>query len=262
MTKPISTSTSRGTSKPAVSPRASKASQPAAPVTRRAPKSADSLSATESPAATPGTRKRRTPEDARSSILAAAAKLFAERGPDAVGIKDIAAAVGVSHSLVIHYFGSFDALVRAVLLQRNQQIRSTILQRITQADAEFSARDLLALAMEVLGDDAHARLLAWTALTNQTELLHEVQNEGPRALCDLLETKAAMRAAKLGKLPPTRSQLELTMLVALSAIHGYAVGKKAFVPGLGLPLSRETDDAFVSALGEMLRMFIHSEPRS
>ena len=121
---------------------------------------------------------------------------------------------------------------------------------------------LLALAMEVLGDDAHARLLAWTALTNQTELLHEVQNEGPRALCDLLETKAAMRAARLGKLPPTRSQLELTMLVALSAIHGYAVGKKAFVPGLGLPLSRETDNAFVSALGEMLRMFIHSEPRS
>jgi len=63
-------------------------------------------------------RVRRDPEEARSVILDAAERVFAEKGPDAAGLKDVAAMAGVSHALVSHYFGSYDALVEETLARR------------------------------------------------------------------------------------------------------------------------------------------------
>ena len=55
-----------------------------------------------------------TPEDgdltARATIRNAALRLFAERGPDAVTVREIAAQAGVSPALVVHHFGSKDGL--------------------------------------------------------------------------------------------------------------------------------------------------------
>lgn len=47
---------------------------------------------------------------ARASIRNAALRLFAERGHDAVTVRQIAAAAGVSPGLVVHHFGSKDGL--------------------------------------------------------------------------------------------------------------------------------------------------------
>ena len=54
-------------------------------------------------------------EAVRSALLAAATDLFADRGPSHVSVREIARAAGVNHGLVHHYFGSKDALLRAVL---------------------------------------------------------------------------------------------------------------------------------------------------
>ena len=56
------------------------------------------------------------PDDrtARAVIRDEALRLFAERGPDAVTVRQIAAAAGVSPGLVIHHFGSKDGLREAV----------------------------------------------------------------------------------------------------------------------------------------------------
>lgn len=51
---------------------------------------------------------------ARANIRNAALRLFAERGHDAVTVREIAAAAGVSPGLVIHHFGSKDGLRVAV----------------------------------------------------------------------------------------------------------------------------------------------------
>ncbi len=58
----------------------------------------------------------RSPEDrtARATIRDSALHLFAERGPDAVTVREIAAAAGVSPALVLHHFGSKDGLRTAV----------------------------------------------------------------------------------------------------------------------------------------------------
>lgn len=51
---------------------------------------------------------------ARAVIRDEALRLFAEHGPDAVSVRQIAAAAGVSPGLVIHHFGSKDGLREAV----------------------------------------------------------------------------------------------------------------------------------------------------
>lgn len=51
---------------------------------------------------------------AKANIRNAALRLFAERGPDAVTVREIAAAAGVSAALVVHHFGNKDGLRAAV----------------------------------------------------------------------------------------------------------------------------------------------------
>ena len=51
---------------------------------------------------------------ARARIRDRALELFAERGADAVSVRDIAAAAGVSHALVLHHYGSKQRLREVV----------------------------------------------------------------------------------------------------------------------------------------------------
>lgn len=50
-----------------------------------------------------------------AAILAAATDLFAERGPAATSIRDIAARANVNHSLLFRHFGTKEQLIGAVL---------------------------------------------------------------------------------------------------------------------------------------------------
>src|ERR1700730_11692358 len=54
-------------------------------------------------------------EEVAAAILAAATDLFAERGPAATSIRDIAARSKVNHGLVFRHFGTKEQLVGAVL---------------------------------------------------------------------------------------------------------------------------------------------------
>ena len=54
-------------------------------------------------------------EQTKADILAAAERLFAERGVLGVSVRDVAGAAGVTHGLVHHYFGSKDDLAAEVI---------------------------------------------------------------------------------------------------------------------------------------------------
>ena len=54
-------------------------------------------------------------EEVAAAILDAATELFAERGPAATSIRDIAARSNVNHGLVFRHFGTKEQLVGAVL---------------------------------------------------------------------------------------------------------------------------------------------------
>lgn len=66
----------------------------------------------------PATGRRKIPtgrEEVAAAILEAATDLFAERGPAATSIRDIAARSKVNHGLVFRHFGTKEQLVGAVL---------------------------------------------------------------------------------------------------------------------------------------------------
>jgi AcrR family transcriptional regulator len=86
-----------------------------------------------------------------AAVLAAAAELFAEKGPAATSVRDIAARSGVNHGLVYRHFGAKEQLVGAVLDYLSDEVTAV-------ADAS-AAGDALDAAVE-----RHWRVIAWAIL--------------------------------------------------------------------------------------------------
>jgi AcrR family transcriptional regulator len=80
------------------------------------------------------------PESAgKQRILDAALTLYAERGPDAVTMRDIAAAAEVSPALVVHHFGSNAGLraeVNAHVIGLFERLRDTALVHVASATSD------------------------------------------------------------------------------------------------------------------------------
>ncbi|MFC9789201.1 TetR/AcrR family transcriptional regulator [Rhodococcus sp. NPDC127528] len=62
----------------------------------------------------------------RRAILDAAARLLAERGPSDVSMEQIAAAAGVGKGTLFHRFGSRAGLMRALVLERAEDLRRAV----------------------------------------------------------------------------------------------------------------------------------------
>jgi AcrR family transcriptional regulator len=86
-----------------------------------------------------------------AAILEAATDLFAERGPAATSIRDIAARSKVNHGLVFRHFGTKDQLVGAVLDHLGTTTTALLQSDPTPAEAERTL-------------DRHMRVMARTLL--------------------------------------------------------------------------------------------------
>jgi AcrR family transcriptional regulator len=82
---------------------------------------------TASPASRAKTRVRPVGREAVvAAVLGAAAELFAERGPAATSVRDIAARSGVNHGLVYRHFGAKEQLVAAVLDHLTDEVAAAV----------------------------------------------------------------------------------------------------------------------------------------
>ncbi len=90
-------------------------------------------------------------EEVAAAILEAATDLFAERGPAATSIRDIAARSNVNHGLVFRHFGTKEQLVGAVLDHLGANLTGLLR---SGAPADVVERAL----------DRHMRVLARTVL--------------------------------------------------------------------------------------------------
>lgn len=64
-------------------------------------------------------------QEVKEAVLDAAAALFAEKGPAATSLREIATAAGVNHGLIHRHFGSKGRLVRAVHDHLAQRLAAT-----------------------------------------------------------------------------------------------------------------------------------------
>lgn len=76
--------------------------------------------ATSAAAAPDGRTRYANGERRRAEIIEAASRAFAEQGYQNLSLRQLADAIGVSHTLLRHHFGSKDAILEAVLIHREE----------------------------------------------------------------------------------------------------------------------------------------------
>lgn len=110
-------------------------------------------------------RIRRSPAQARALILQAAQTRLKAVGPEGLQVKEIAVIAGVTHSTILHHFGSAEGLRVALAENMVEKLLDDILQVMDAGDTVFPEdHSVLFRVFEVLTDDGNARLLAWTML--------------------------------------------------------------------------------------------------
>jgi AcrR family transcriptional regulator len=88
-----------------------------------------------------GKRLRRTSEEARRLILDAAEASMASRGPAGIRLQDVARAAGVSHSNVLHHFGSRAGLIEALNRRTVEDLKSVLFEVMRAAHS--STKDII-----------------------------------------------------------------------------------------------------------------------
>ena len=98
----------------------------------------------------------------RAAILATAARLIAERGPDGFSMEDVATAAGVGKGTVFRRFGDRDGLVRAVVDETSESWRAESAALLEAGDVPADERVITFVA--TLFDHVMAALPLVTAL--------------------------------------------------------------------------------------------------
>ena len=103
---------------------------------------------------------------ARDSILTAAIQIIAEKGERAATFRAVAAAAGVSHSLLQHHFGTKQGLVTAVEEMVAQRFGAAL--ATTTSDAQLASVEVAVAHSELIAGDAHLRRYLRRALLEAT----------------------------------------------------------------------------------------------
>jgi len=118
-----------------------------------------------------------TPRDAarsRSSILDAAERLLAERGPDEMTLERVGTAAGLSRGAPAYFFGSKAALQAAVLERCRDRLVRAVERAVIEAGEASPARLLAAgvgaYADALAADPTGARVLLWDFLRSEDPL--------------------------------------------------------------------------------------------
>ncbi|MWV58651.1 TetR/AcrR family transcriptional regulator [Rathayibacter sp. VKM Ac-2754] len=160
-------------------------------------------------------------EGTKRRILAAAAREFTERGPDATTMERIARIAGVNKERVYNYFGSKPELFAAVLREKLAVVAETIpIESSTpEGIGEYAGRlfDYNRAHPELV------RLVLWEALSFPSEVPEEQQRRSYYAQ----KTAALAEAQSAGSLTPGLPPEHLNFLLLALAGYWYAVPQVA-----------------------------------
>lgn len=162
--------------------------------------------------------KARGRDAVKAALLAAAGELFAERGPSAVSLRDIASRARVNHGLIHRHFGSKEGLLRETL----ESMAASIADQVAAAKAADGPR-LPSLEM-IVGRSPYWRILARLLLDGLP--VSEIQSRFP-----VIEQMLADRGVEPGD-AGRETRLEIASLIAISL--GWLVFEPFIVEAAGL----------------------------
>jgi AcrR family transcriptional regulator len=174
-------------------------------------------------------RVRRNPEESRALILEAAIRVISARGPEAVGLKEVAGEAGVSHGLVAHYFGTFEALVDAAVLECGARLRKRLLERFRETP-DLSPEVLMQVYLDAVLEPWYGRLVSWALFGDHARSRHQAALLVP----ELKLIADACHQLMQQRIPSqTRSESEALMVALWSMAIGYVTSNGFFWRALG-----------------------------
>ncbi len=172
------------------------------------------------------TRRRRTAEEARHEILAAAQRRLAEGGPEAIRLQDIARDLGISHPTILHHFESREGLMQALARSAIGALNNDVLRAISDPSRGTSPEAVLDRVFQTLGESGHARLLAWAALSERAPGRLKAQpGEQPilKIFADVVHGRMVEEARAAGGRAPSREEADFAVRLVAAAMFGDAL---------------------------------------
>jgi AcrR family transcriptional regulator len=188
------------------------------------------------------TRKRLSPEESRSSALAAARALLIETGPQSVTLKAVSARIGRTHANLLHHFGSASGLQKALAEHLARSVCETIIDAVRASRAGLGApREVVDLAFDAFDREGAGALTSWMLLTGNEDALDPIIST-IHELVDEIAREAASQGIEAGRIHG--DTLTLVLMALGDALIGAALAKS-----LGLPrdAARERATAMLEA---------------
>lgn len=167
-----------------------------------------------------GAVTRRSTEDTRLALLRAAEQLFAERGVDAVSLREVSAAAGqANNSAVAYHFGSRELLVDAILERHSTPVQERYVAQLdalerhgvvtTRAAVEIMALPIIAKLDDPDGGAAYISLCAQLSVSPTLPLVARPAANTPqvirlmRAMWSARTVPAELEAFRMERLAAT-----------------------------------------------------------
>ena len=193
-------------------------------------------------------RVRRTPEEARTLALASARRLLLADGPDAITLQSVATDLGMSHTNLIHHFGSAAGLQSELMRQMMSELTAAIesaVMRLRAGKGEF--RDFVDIVFDAFDRGGAGRLAAWIVLSGEATRLAPV-GEVVRDYIDSVE-----RSADPGVQDVHERVTSATLFVTMAALGDAIIGNH-----LRRMVGRERD-AVRRIIGRLLPIVLERE---
>jgi len=164
-------------------------------------------------------RVRRTPEETRTLALASARRLLLADGPDAITLQAVATDLGMSHTNLIHHFGSAAGLQSQLMRQMMSELTAAIESAVMRLRAgKGEVRDFVDIVFDAFDRGGAGRLAAWIILSGESHRLAAV-GEVVRDYVDSVERGAEPGAGNVHE-RVTSATLFVTMAALGDAIIG------------------------------------------
>lgn len=193
-------------------------------------------------------RRRLGAEAARQLILDVTERRLVSVGPSGIRLQDVAADAGVSHSTVLHHFGSRELLVKAVTARALRAMDENLVEAMRGSTGEADQLEaMLENLAEALQQTGYARVMMWLALEGH----HFDAQDVP--LDAVVDAAHAMRLArkKHTKRPSRADTARIVVLVTI-AIGCGSVLTPSLLANAGLPSDAEGQARFRAWLTRLL----------
>jgi AcrR family transcriptional regulator len=163
-------------------------------------------------------RRKRSAGEARDEGLAAARGLLLSGGPAAVTLANVGQAIGMSHTNVIHHFGSAAGLQTALMESMIRDLAGALGDAVSQIHTDAAAPSMLVdRVFDAFGEGGAGQLAAWLVLAREFDHLEPVR----QAVLDLV-TAVKERAPDV---PDRDARIRaIVLLIAICAFGDAVIG--------------------------------------